>query len=120
LRNHDELDLGRLAQPERDEICERLGIEPSMRIYNHAIRRRLAPMLADARRVKLASSLLLSLTGTPVLFYGDELDMGDDLLLPGRQAVRTAMQWADQPGGRVFLGPFGYGWFPCGTSRPQH
>ena len=121
LRNHDELDLGRLTPPERDEVYAQFATEPSMRIYNRGIRRRLAPMLADVRRVELALSLLFSLPGTPVLFYGDELGMGEDLELSARLAVRTAMQWANQPcagfstAARELLqrpviaeGPFGY------------
>jgi maltose alpha-D-glucosyltransferase / alpha-amylase len=99
LRNHDELDLGRLTKSERDEIYARFAPEPSMRIYDRGIRRRLAAMLVDPGRVELALSLLFSLPGMPVLFYGDELGMGDDLALPARLAVRTAMQWADQPNG---------------------
>jgi maltose alpha-D-glucosyltransferase / alpha-amylase len=97
LRNHDELDIGRLSHAEREEVFACFGPVPDMRIYNRGIRRRLASMLEDSKRVELALSLLLSLPGTPVLFYGDELGMGDDLSLPARMAVRTAMQWADQP-----------------------
>jgi maltose alpha-D-glucosyltransferase / alpha-amylase len=97
LRNHDELDLGRLAPAERDEIYARFAPDRTMRIYNRGIRRRLAPMLQDQKRLELALSMLFSLPGTPVLFYGDELGMGEDLALPARHAVRTAMQWADQP-----------------------
>ncbi len=121
LRNHDELDLGRLKKSERDEIYARFAPEPSMRIYDRGIRRRLASMLVDPERVELALSLLFSLPGTPVLFYGDELGMGDDLTLAARLAVRTAMQWADQPNGGFSIaasdrmqraviedGPFGY------------
>jgi maltose alpha-D-glucosyltransferase/alpha-amylase len=105
LRNHDELDLGRLQQSERDEIYACFAPQASMRIYNRGIRRRLAAMLADAKRVELALSLLFSLPGTPVLFYGDELGMGDDLALPARSAVRTAMQWADQPNAGFSMAP---------------
>ena len=69
-----------------------------MRIYGRGIRRRLAPMLGnDRRRVELAYALQFSLRGTPVLRYGEEIGMGDDLSLPGRQAIRTPMQWSQQP-----------------------
>jgi maltose alpha-D-glucosyltransferase / alpha-amylase len=105
LRNHDELDLGRLQQSERDEIYARFAPQASMRIYNRGIRRRLAAMLANAKRVELALSLLFSQPGTPVLFYGDELGMGDDLTLPARSAVRTAMQWGDQPNAGFSMAP---------------
>ena len=80
LRNHDELDLGRLEKSERDEIYARFAPEPSMRIYDRGIRRRLAAMLVDPERVELALSLLFSLPGTPVLFYGDELSGGNHSL----------------------------------------
>lgn len=96
LRNHDELDLGRLSDAQREQVFEVFGPEKSMQLYERGIRRRLAPMLSgDRRRLELAYSLMFTLPGTPVLRYGDELGMGDDLSLPDRQAVRTAMQWSD-------------------------
>ena len=94
LRNHDELDLGRLTKEQRTAVFERLGPEPRMQLYDRGIRRRLAPMLGDRRRLELAYSLMFSLPGTPVLYYGDEIGMGDDLTLPERNAVRTPMQWS--------------------------
>jgi maltose alpha-D-glucosyltransferase/alpha-amylase len=94
LRNHDELDLGRLSDEERSEVFAQFAPDEHMRLYNRGIRRRLAPMLAnDRRRLECAYSLMLSLPGTPVLRYGDEIGMGDDLSLPERQSVRTPMQW---------------------------
>ena len=96
LRNHDELNLGRLTYMDREHVYSCFAADPSTRIYDRGIRRRLAAMLGDTRRVELAFSLILSLPGTPVLFYGDELGMGDDLSQPARLAVRTAMQWSDQ------------------------
>ena len=66
-----------------------------MQLYDRGIRRRLAPMLGDPRRLRMAQSLLLSLPGTPVLRYGEEIGMGDDLSLPERYPVRTPMQWSD-------------------------
>ena len=71
-----------------------------MQLYNRGIRRRLAPMLGnDRRRIELANSLLFTLPGTPILRYGDEIGMGDDLDLPERYSVRTPMQWSAQPHG---------------------
>ena len=84
LRNHDELDLGRLTKEQRTAVFERLGPDPRMQLYDRGIRRRLAPMLGDRRRLELAYSLMFSLPGTPVLYYGDEIGMGDDLTLPER------------------------------------
>jgi maltose alpha-D-glucosyltransferase / alpha-amylase len=96
LRNHDELDLGRLAPAERALVFERFGPEPSMQLYGRGLRRRAAPMLGDVRRLQLAHSLVLSLPGTPVLRYGDEIGMGEDLRLKERAAIRTHMQWSDE------------------------
>ncbi|MDQ4137099.1 MAG: alpha-amylase family protein [Pseudomonadota bacterium] len=98
LRNHDELDLGRLTDAERTEAFAAFGPKPHMQAYERGIRRRLAPMLGgDERRIKLAFSLMFALPGTPVIWYGDEIGMGDDLSLPERNSVRTPMQWADEP-----------------------
>ncbi|WBB49336.1 alpha-amylase family protein [Verrucosispora sp. WMMA2044] len=98
LRNHDEIDLSRLTAEQRNEVYEQFGPEEHMRIYDRGIRRRLAPMLGnDRRRVELAYSLQFSLRGTPVLRYGEEIGMGEDLSLDGRQAIRTPMQWSNQP-----------------------
>ena len=95
LRNHDEIDLGRLTEKERQECFAAFGPEPHMQIYERGVRRRLAPMLGgDRRRIELAFSLAFSLPGTPVLWYGDEIGMGDDLNLPERNSVRTPMQWS--------------------------
>jgi maltose alpha-D-glucosyltransferase / alpha-amylase len=120
LRNHDELDLGRLTKEQRRVVFEAFGPEPGMQLYNRGIRRRLAPMLeSDRRRIELAYSLMFTLPGTPVVYYGDELGMGDDLLLPERKSVRTPMQWSTEPNGGfsksekpilpvISGGPFGY------------
>ncbi len=97
LRNHDELDLGRLSDEQRAAVFERFGPEPSMQLYGRGIRRRLAPMLGDRRRVELAYSVMFSLPGTPVLYYGDEIGMGENLALAERRAVRTPMQWSGAP-----------------------
>jgi maltose alpha-D-glucosyltransferase/alpha-amylase len=98
LRNHDELDLGRLAAEERRRVFDALGPEPRMQLFERGLRRRLAPMLGnDPRRLSLAYSLLLTLPGTPVLWYGEEIGMGENLGLEGRDAVRTPMQWSSEP-----------------------
>jgi maltose alpha-D-glucosyltransferase/alpha-amylase len=120
LRNHDELDLGRLTQAQRATVFKAFGPAPTMQLYGRGIRRRLAPMLeGDRRRVELAYSLMFTLPGTPVIRYGDELGMGDDLALPERRCARTPMQWSTEPQAGftksakpivpvVSGGPFGY------------
>jgi maltose alpha-D-glucosyltransferase/alpha-amylase len=98
LRNHDEVDLSSLDPEEREDVFRAFGPEPEMRIYRRGIRRRMASMLSgDRRRLELAYSLLLTMPGTPVIRYGDEIGMGDDLSLPERNSVRTPMQWTDTP-----------------------
>jgi len=98
LRNHDELDLGRLTKPQQQAVFGAFGPEKRMQLYDRGIRRRLAPMLAgDRRRIELAYSLMFTLPGTPVLRYGDEIGMGDDLSLPERNCARTPMQWSTEP-----------------------
>ena len=96
LRNHDELDLGRLTKPQREKVYERFGPEKHMQLYDRGIRRRLAPMLGERAQIELAYSLMFSLPGTPVMRYGDEIGMGDDLRLKERDAVRTPMQWSPE------------------------
>ncbi|WP_183495387.1 alpha-amylase family protein [Neolewinella aquimaris] len=95
LRNHDELDLGRLSEEQRQLVFEHFGPKKEMQLYDRGIRRRLAPMLSDRPQIELAYSLMFSLPGTPVMRYGDELGMGDDLSLKERDAVRTPMQWSE-------------------------
>jgi len=97
LRNHDELDLGRLAAADRTRVFEQFGPQPGMQLYGRGIRRRPAPMFGDVRRLHLAYSIVLSLPGTPVLRYGDEIGMGEDLRLKERAAIRTPMQWSEEP-----------------------
>ncbi|MEA2774628.1 MAG: maltose alpha-D-glucosyltransferase / alpha-amylase [Acetobacteraceae bacterium] len=100
LRNHDELDLGRLSKKQRRTVFEQFGPEPDMQLYGRGIRRRLAPMLnGDRPRLELAYSLLMTLPGTPVIRYGDEIGMGDDLHLTERSSARTPMQWSSEPNG---------------------
>jgi maltose alpha-D-glucosyltransferase/alpha-amylase len=98
LRNHDELDLGRLKEKQRQTVFEAFGPDPDMQLYQRGIRRRLAPMLqGDRRRLELAYSLMMTLPGTPVIRYGDEIGMGDNLQLPERNCARTPMQWSTEP-----------------------
>ncbi|GAB3045957.1 alpha-amylase family protein [Sediminivirga luteola] len=101
LRNHDELTLDLLPEEERREVFDAFGPEEGMRLYGRGLRRRLPPMLdGDPRRIAMAYSLLFSLPGTPVLLYGEELGMGENLDVEGRGAVRTPMQWSrDKNGG---------------------
>jgi len=120
LRNHDELDLGRLSKRQQQTVFDAFGPKPEMQLYERGIRRRLAPMLnGDRRRLELAYSLLFTLPGTPVIRYGDEIGMGDDLSLPERNSARTPMQWSNEPQGgftkndKPFLpvikgGPYGF------------
>jgi maltose alpha-D-glucosyltransferase/alpha-amylase len=100
LRSHDELDLGRLTDAQRQRVFDAFAPDESMRLYGRGIRRRLAPILDnDRRRLELAFSLLFTLPGTPMLQYGDEIGLGDDLSLPERESARTPMQWSCQPNG---------------------
>src|SRR5215469_2925609 len=120
LRNHDELDLGRLSKRQRQTVFDAFGPKPEMQLYDRGIRRRLATMLnGDRRRLELAYSLLFTLPGTPVIRYGDEIGMGDDLSIPERNCARTPMQWSNEPHGgftksdKSFLpvingGPYGF------------
>jgi maltose alpha-D-glucosyltransferase/alpha-amylase len=120
LRNHDELDLGRLTERQRQQVFDAFGPNPDDQLYHRGIRRRLAPMLGgDRRRLELAYSLMFTLPGTPVLRYGDELGMGDNLALPERVCGRTPMQWSTERNGGftksdkpvvpvISDGPYGY------------
>ena len=100
LRSHDELDLGRLSERQRQRVFDAFAPDPDMQLYKRGIRRRLAPMLDnDRRRLELAFSLLFTLPGTPMLQYGDEIGLGDDLSLPEREAARTPMQWTNDRNG---------------------
>ena len=93
LRNHDELTLEMVTDDERDYMYFAYSADPRMRI-NVGIRRRLAPLVDNnRRRIELLNSLLLSFPGTPILYYGDEIGMGDNIYLGDRNGVRTPMQW---------------------------
>jgi maltose alpha-D-glucosyltransferase/alpha-amylase len=122
LRNHDELDLSRLTDEQRRDVMAVFAPRRTMQIYGRGIRRRLASMMdGDRRRIELAYSLQFTMPGTPVLRYGEEIGMGENLALDGRDAIRTPMQWDDSRNGgfspaprercvRAALnrGPFGY------------
>jgi glycosidase len=96
LRNHDELTLDKLSDAERAEVFAAFGPDPHMQLYGRGLRRRLPTMLeGDPRRIRMAYSLMFSLPGTPVLFYGEEIGMGENLDIDGRLAVRSPMQWTD-------------------------
>jgi maltose alpha-D-glucosyltransferase / alpha-amylase len=94
LRNHDELTLEMVTDEERDYMYRAYAADPQMRV-NVGIRRRLAPLMQnDRRKIELMNGLLFALPGTPVIYYGDELGMGDNVYLGDRDAVRTPMQWS--------------------------
>ena len=105
LRSHDELDLGRLTDTQRERVFQAFAPAKEMQLYNRGIRRRLAPMLDnDRRKLDLAFSLLFTLPGTPMLQFGDEIGLGDDLSLPERECARTPMQWSNDPHGGFTTG----------------
>ena len=120
LRSHDELDLGRLTPDQRQKVFDAFAPEKTMQLYDRGIRRRLAPMLrGDRLRLELAFSLLFSLPGTPMIQYGDEIGIGEDLRLPEREAARTPMHWTSERHGGfsrsktvvrpvITRGPFGH------------
>ena len=106
VRNHDELTLDKLSESERQEVFDAFAPEEWMRVFGRGIVRRLPPMLeGDPRRIRMVYSLLFSLPGTPVLFYGEEIGMGENREQAGRQSVRTPMQWDDQSNGGFSRAP---------------
>jgi maltose alpha-D-glucosyltransferase / alpha-amylase len=97
LRNHDELTLEMVTPEERDWMWKEYAPEPRMRL-NLGIRRRLSPLLdGDRRKIELANSILFTMPGTPIIYYGDEIGMGDNIWLEDRNGVRTPMQWDNSP-----------------------
>jgi maltose alpha-D-glucosyltransferase/alpha-amylase len=95
VRNHDELTPDKLTDGQRAEVFAAFGPDEDMQLYGRGLRRRLPSMLdGDERRIRMVYSLLFALPGTPVLFYGEEIGMVEDLSLPGRFAVRSDMDWA--------------------------
>jgi glycosidase len=109
LRNHDELSLDKLTAPQREEVFAAFGPDEEMQLYGHGLRRRAASMLGgDGPRLRMAWSLMLSLPGTPVIFMGDEIGMGENLEIPDRLSVRVPMQWsAEENGGFSMAAPEG-------------
>jgi trehalose synthase len=106
VRNHDELTLDKLSDAERQEVFAAFGPEERMQLYGRGLKRRLPPMLdGDPRRLRMVYSLLFSLPGTPVLYYGEEIGMGEDLDADGRMAVRTPMQWTAEAGAGFSTAP---------------
>ena len=98
LRNHDELTLDKLTDAERAEVFAAFGPDPDMQLYGRGIRRRLPTMMdGDQRWLRLAYGLMFALPGTPTLFYGEEIGMGENLEIDDRYAVRTPMQWTAGP-----------------------
>lgn len=106
VRHHDELTLDRLQESEIQEIFQAFAPEENMQMWGRGVRRRLPPMLeGDRQQVELVYSLLLTLPGTPMLRYGEEIGMGDDLSLEGRGSVRTVMQWSSRANGGFSSAP---------------
>jgi maltose alpha-D-glucosyltransferase/alpha-amylase len=100
VRNHDELTLDKLTEDEKQEVFAAFGPDEDMQLYGRGLRRRLPTMLGgDMARIKMVYSLLFSLPGTPVLFYGEEIGMGENLKAEGRNAVRSPMQWTSDANG---------------------
>jgi trehalose synthase len=100
VRNHDELTLDKLSEQERAEVFAAFGPDPELQLYGRGLRRRLPTMVGgDERRIRLLYSLAFSLPGTPVLFYGEEIGMAENLAIPGRYSVRAPMQWSAEPHG---------------------
>ncbi len=96
VRNHDELTLDKLSDGERAEVFAAFGPEEELQLYGRGLRRRLPTMVGgDERRMRMLYSLAFALPGTPVLFYGEEIGMAENLEIPGRYSVRAPMQWSD-------------------------
>jgi trehalose synthase len=120
VRNHDELTLDRLSEDERQEVFAAFGPQQELQLYGRGLRRRLPTMLGgDERRIRMVYSLAFSLPGTPVLFYGEEIGMAENLSIAGRYSVRSPMQWSGERQGGfttageasrplVADGPFGF------------
>ena len=120
LRNHDELTLEMVTEQERQWMWQEFAPEPRMRL-NLGIRRRLAPLLDnDRRKIELAYSLLFTLPGSPIIYYGDEISMGDNIWLPDRNGVRTPMQWDASAGAGFSAAPPEKFYAPLIDASPYH
>ena len=97
VRNHDELSLDKLTDAEREEVFARFGPDEDLQLYGRGLRRRLPTMLdGDEQAIRMIYSLVFSLPGTPVLFYGEEIGMGENVAIEGRYSVRSPMQWSSE------------------------
>jgi maltose alpha-D-glucosyltransferase / alpha-amylase len=106
VRTHDELNLERLTDKEREEVFNAFAPEENMRIFNRGIRRRLAPMMnGDRKKMELLYCTMFSLPGLPLINYGEEIGMGDDLTQDGRNSLRTVMQWDGMPNAGFSMAP---------------
>jgi maltose alpha-D-glucosyltransferase/alpha-amylase len=106
VRNHDEWSLDKLTEAERQEVFKAFGPKEDMQLFGRGLRRRLPTMLkGDQARIRMAYSLTFSLPGAPVLFYGEELGMAENLAIPGRLSVRAPMQWSDGENGGFSTAP---------------
>jgi maltose alpha-D-glucosyltransferase/alpha-amylase len=100
LRHHDELNLSRMTKEQREQVFQAFGPEAEMQVFDRGLRRRLAPMMdGNQERLRMAYALLFSLPGAPMLFYGEEIGMGEQPELDGRMAVRAPMQWTSGTNG---------------------
>jgi trehalose synthase len=98
VRNHDELTLDKLTKAQREEVFAAFGPDESLQLFGRGLRRRLPTMLnGEQQAIRMVYSLAFSLPGTPVLFYGEEIGMGENLAIEGRLSVRSPMQWSDDP-----------------------
>lgn len=105
-RNHDEWSLDKLTEAERQQVFRAFGPDEEMQLYGRGLRRRIPTMLkGNADRIRLVYSIVFALPGAPVLFYGEEIGMAENLDIPGRQSVRSPMQWADRPNGGFSTAP---------------
>ena len=108
VRNHDELTLDKLSEDERQEVFARFGPDEDLQLYGRGLRRRLPSMLeGDQAAIRMAYSLAFSLPGTPVLFYGEEIGMAENLEIEGRYSVRAPMQWSTERHGGFSTAPEG-------------
>ena len=106
VRNHDEWSLDKLTEAERQEVFRAFGPKEEMQLFGRGLRRRLPTMLdGDPARIRLVYSLMFALPGAPVLFYGEEIGMAENLAIPGRMSVRAPMQWADERNGGFSTAP---------------